>query len=134
MKRRSLLIISLIMILSVFCLAGCNVNTSGYMATGYVKSNTTGSAHMSFSSFKGSDSFSISSRSGSAKELKYSGKLESGNITVYYETDGTKKELFSLKGGEEIDSSLSDLGKGTVKITLDTEEKCKGGKFDFKFE
>ena len=66
--------------------------------------------------------------------LNYSGKLEKGNVIVYVDYDGTKKELFKLSDGEEINSSLKDLKEGTVYVIFETDGKCENGEFEFELE
>lgn len=134
MKRNALLIISLFMALTLFCLTGCDVETSGFKATTYVQSNTSDHASMKFGSLEGRDNFKLTAKGKSPKKLKYTGKLGTGSATVYYKIDGEKKELFSIKAGEEVDSSFGEFSDTTIKLFFETNEKCKDGKFTFDLE
>ena len=134
MKRKVFFVISVFMTLALFCLTGCDVETSGFKATTYVQTNTSTSAHMKFGSLEGGDDFTLKAKGKSPKTLKYTGKLGSGSATVYYETDGEKKELFTIKGGENVDSSAGEFTDATIKLYFETNEKCKDGKFDFELE
>ena len=55
-------------------------------------------------------------------------------MIVYVDYDGTKKELFKLSDGEEINSSLKDLKEGTVYVIFETDGKCENGEFEFELE
>lgn len=134
MKRKALLIISVFMALALFCLTGCNVETSGFKATTYVQSNTSEHASMKFGSFEGKDDFELNAKGNSPKKLRYTGKLGTGSATVYYEVGGEKKELFSIKAGEEVDSSAGEFTDTAIKLYFETNEKCKDGKFTFELE
>ena len=134
MKRKVFFVISVFMTLALFCLTGCDVETSGFKATTYVQTNTSTSAHMKFGSLEGGDDFTLKAKGNSPKKLKYTGKLGSGSATVYYETDGEKKELFTIKGGEKVDSSAGEFTDTTIKLYFETNEKCKDGKFTFELE
>ena len=134
MKRKTLLIFSLLMALLTFCLASCDVESSGFIAGKYVQKNNGNSAKISFSSFKGNDDYKIHTSGDSPKTLKYTGKLDSGDASVYYEVSGEKKELFRIKGGEEVNSSIGDINDTSVKIFFEAPEKCKGGEFTFELE
>ena len=63
--------------------------------------------------------------------LKYTGTLAKGSATVYYDNDGTKKELFSVSAGEDVDSSFEALEKGTLYIIIETDGTAEGGDFSF---
>ena len=124
-------------ILLVFCLlagfAGCSAYRSHYKAVGFVHSNTPGSAFMSFYEFEGTNVFTLKCKNAGGK-LKYSAKLETGAIKVYYDTDGSKKELFSVGAGDEISSSLDLASAGKTYIIVETDGKCMNGDFQFDTE
>ena len=120
----------LAVILMLLCLTGCSEYTSSYKAVGFVHSNTSKSAMMSFYSFDGRMVFKIKS----SGTVTCSGALESGNATVYYGNKDTKKELFTIKAGEEIEAHSEDVESGTIYIIVETDGKCTNGSFDFKAE
>ena len=129
MKKTLALIVSFVMLIS---LAGCGGYVSSYKAVMFVHSNTSSSASMSFYSFEGRMVFRlISSGEG---DLKYTAKLEQGSATVYYDYNGAKTELFSINGGEELDSHGGYIEKGTVYIIVETDGECMNGDFRFSFE
>lgn len=78
MKRIIPLLVSAAMLL---CLSGCGRYSSSYKAIGFVHSNESNSAFMSFHSFEGRMVFKL--KSDGEGELKYSAKLEDGKASVY---------------------------------------------------
>ena len=128
MKKIVVLLISAILLLS---LTGCGKYFSSYSALGFVHSNTSDSAYMSFYSFSGRMVFRL--RSSGEGDLKYTAKLESGNAAVYSDYNGTKQELFSISDGEEFDSHGGYVESGTVYIIVETDGACRGGDFRFSF-
>ncbi len=119
-------------VFAVAALSGCSKYTSHYFSIGFVHSNGAGSASMSFFEFEGSFNFKLKCRSEDRPVIKYSGKLEAGEITVYYDCGGTKTELFSISSGGDVRSSGGTLPYDTVYIIVETDGNCKNG--DFKFE
>lgn len=126
MKKVVILIASAIL---VFLLTSCGGYTSSYKAVGFVHSNESDAAFMSFYSFEGRMVFKL--KSSSEGDLKYTSKLESGYATVYYDFYGTKQELFSISAGEEIDSHGGYVEAGTVYIIVETDGVCQNGDFHF---
>ena len=129
MKKMMPAVVAVMLLL--VCLTGCGKYSSSFSATILVSSNTSGSSYMSFSSFSGTKTFKMNCKSGSDGVLEYSAKLETGSATVYYDDDGTKTELFTIKGGEEVRTSTVPVSNGTVYVIVETNEKCKEGRFDF---
>ncbi|MBR3298296.1 MAG: hypothetical protein IKI64_03735 [Clostridia bacterium] len=130
-KSRSLvrsaaaLMLALAMLL---CFFGCGGYKSKYKAVGFVHSNDTESANMSFYTFEGRMVFKL--KANSESDIKYSAKLESGSATVYYDWHG-KQELFSVKGGEELDLRGGYVDNGTIHIIVETDGECMNGEFSF---
>lgn len=111
-------------------LAGCSPYVPHYYAIMRVCTNDSDSASLIFGELDGTDVFKLKCRAG--EELRYSGKLEEGSLTVYYDCGGDKKELFSLRDGDEVSASADALPAGTVYIIVETSGKCRGG--DLAFE
>ncbi len=112
----------------LLCSFGCGGYNSKYKAVGFVHSNDTESAYMSFYTFDGRMVFKFHTTRES--DIKYSAKLESGSATVYYDYSG-KQELFSVKGGEELDSRGGYVDNGTIHIIVETDGECMNGEFSF---
>ena len=126
MKKTLALLTALLLLLS---LAGCGRYVSGYKAVGFVHSNSSASASMSFLSFEGRMVFRL--KSPAEGELKYEAKLESGKAAVYYDFHGTKQELFTISGGEETASRGGYVESGTVYVIVETDGTCQNGEFRF---
>ena len=116
-------------VLCVMCFAGCDKYTSKYNAVGFVHSNTSKEASMSFFEFEGTMVFELESR---GDQLRYSAKLEKGSASVCYDIDGIRKDLFKLNAGEKTSASVSGFENKKVTIIIETNGKCENG--DFKFE
>lgn len=120
----------------VLCLTGCGFVSSNYVssyrATMLVRSETSDSARMSFSTFDGRMVFRL--RSGGHDIIRSSIKLESGSATVSYAAGGTKTEWFTVNTGDEGGNSAGPLEKGTVYVIIETSETCREGSFRFDVE
>ena len=110
-------------------MTSCGKYTSKYKAVGFVHSNESSTAFMSFYSFDGKMVFKL--KSTGEGDLKYSAKLESGNAVVYYDYYGTKTELFSVSSGDEMESHGGYVEAGTVYVIVETSTECKNGDFHF---
>ncbi|MBR5179901.1 MAG: hypothetical protein IKW90_14020 [Lachnospiraceae bacterium] len=140
MKKALKYVVTILMVLSVLVLTACDKYASSWSAAGFVHSNSSKSASMSFWKFKGNIVYKLKCKDSTKEVLKYKGNLnnedeeENGTINVYYDIDGTKKELFSLKNGESIEASLDKLNEGTVYIIVETDGRCENGALEFNIE
>lgn len=123
-------LLSIVIALLLLPLSGCNRYTSHYKATVFVHTNTAKNASMSFSSFEGSMVFKMKCESEDEK-INYSAILEDGSATVFYDCNGTKTELISVRSGDTISAIGATLQKGTVYIIVETSQTCKNGRFSF---
>ena len=133
MKRVIKRLALLVTVAMMFGMTGCSGYTSSYKTTMCVMTNDSKSASLSFSTFEGSKSYKFKCKD-SGKNLKYTGNLGKGNATVYYDDNGTKKELFTVSGDETVDSKIEGLKKGTVYVIIETDGKCEDGRFEFELE
>ena len=138
-KKTRRFLVMVLMILSILSLTACGKYNSSWSATAFAHSNTSKSASMSFWKFDGTIVFKLKCKDSGKEVLKYSGKLdgkeENGTITVlYYDDDGTKKELFLLKNGESVEATLDKLNEGTVHIIVETDNRCENGELEFNIE
>ena len=129
LKKIVFLFVSIFLLLS---LPGCGKYMSSYKAIAFVHSNEKTSAFMTFYSFDGRMVFKL--KSSSEGDLKYTAKLESGSATVYYDFYGKKQKLFSISGGEVMDSHGGYVESGTVYIIVETDGNCRNGDFQFSLE
>ena len=130
--RRKANIILILMVLCL-CLTGCSSYTEHGVGTVIIQNNVSDKATVSFSSLDGTRVYKLKVKD-SNDVLKYTGTLAKGSATVYYDNDGTKKELFSVSSGENIDSSFEALEKGTLYIIVETDGKAEGGDFSFTLD
>lgn len=127
MKKAVILIMAVV--LCILCFTACSRYSSKYAAVGFVHSNTSKEASMSFFEFEGTMVFELES---SGDLLRYSAKLEKGSASVCYDIDGIRKDLFKLNAGEKTSASVSGFENKKVTIIIETNGKCENG--DFKFE
>ena len=119
-------------ILAALLLCSCDKYQSHYNAVGFVHSNTSSSAYMSFSSFDGTISFKL--KCGEGERIQYSAVLGEGSATVYYDCDGKKKLLFLIGAGEEVFDFVRPSETGSIYIIVETDGKCEEGKLKFDVE
>ena len=115
------------------CLTGCSSYTEHGVGMVIIQNNVSDKATVSFSSLDGTRVYKLKVKD-SNDVLKYTGTLAKGSATVYYDNDGTKKELFSVSAGENVDSSFEALEKGTLYIIVETDGKAEGGDFSFTLD
>ena len=130
-KKMTVLLVSLICLLAL-ALSGCGRYVSSWSAVACVSSNTSDSAFVNFYKLSGKMVFKL--KSDENEVIHYKGELKEGSLTVYYDTDGTKKELFSIKSGEKVDDCIGNLQKGTTYIIIETDERCENGDFHFDLQ
>ena len=134
MKTRVFVIFAATLLVCCLLLSGCSSEpyTSSYNAKGLVQTNTDSEATISFSEFQGVKVFKLKFNNGNTKSLVYSLRLEVGSAKIYYDTDGRKTELVSLKAGDSINENLKNLSCESMYIIIETGEKCLNGNFSFK--
>ncbi len=86
---------------------------------------------MSFSSFEGTIVYELKCKS-EGETLHYSSTLESGSADVFYDNNGEKVLMFSVRGGYEADGFVSNLQKGKIYIIVEATEPCTEGQFKFE--
>ena len=128
MKKTICAIAALLTVLLTF--GGCGGYASHYKAVGFVHSNETESAFMSFYEFEGTMVFKLKNKDGGA--LEYSAKLGSGEAEISYDCGNGKTSLSPVKQGDEPAGTTDPLPAGIVYIIIETDGKCGNG--DFRFE
>jgi hypothetical protein len=127
MKRIVCIFTALLLTLTLF---SCDANS--YVATGMVRSSWGGEASLKFLSFKGKQSFTLRAEPDESR-LEYEASLTEGEIAVYYILDGEEKVLFTLKGGERVDSSFN-YGGGDIRVRVVASDTCRGGSLEFELD
>ncbi len=120
--------LALVLLLTAVSLFGCSSYTSSYKATLLVRSIDRNSARIDFYTLEGRLVFCLQSDKG---PFSFSGKLGSGHISVYYDANGEKNLLFSLKGGDAVEAETVLETKGKVYVIIETDGKCENGSFSF---
>ena len=117
----------------VLCLAmtACGKYNSHYTSIVLITRSSSDEAYMHFGSFNGTNVFKVKSTD-KKNELRYSAELGEGSMTVYYDDDGTKKELFTINGGEKIEETTIELETGTTYLIFESDGNCKDGTFEFE--
>ena len=132
MKKNVAVLLLALTLLSVFVLAGCGY-ASKYKAVGFVHSNTSETAKMSFFEFEGKMVFKLNNKGGEG-QIAYTGSLGQGDLRATYVYNGIESGLFPLKSGEEIDSTGGYVENGTVYIIVETNAKCENGSLEFRID
>lgn len=134
MRNKILILFSVFVILFSLGLTGCGKYTSSYSATLLIKSNDSDSGFMNFYSFKGRNVMKFKAPKNKKSTLYYKASLGDGTATIYYDDDGTKKELFTIKGGESFEDTYGEFEDITLYVIYETDGKCKDGKIDFELK
>ena len=122
------------LILCALCLAGCSSKyKSSYNAVGFVHSNTSDEAEMSFSSFSGTMVFKLNCDE-DGEAVEYYANLGSGSATVWIDADGTKTELFRVYAGDSVHMRSDPIRRGTVYIIVESDGECRSGTLSFDLD
>ena len=123
----------LVAMLPVLFLAGCGVKyTSSYYALVCSHSSLVSNGKISFKEFKGRFVFKLKRTSDGDGPISYEGSIKEGEVTVFYDVNDTKYDLFSLSGEETASGYSENIERGKyVCIVLQSNGKIKEGKFTF---
>ena len=126
-------IVKLMTVLPILLLAGCeNKYRSSYWTTACVQSSQTSKGSISFAQFKGRFVFKLKRTADGDGAITYEGKINEGEITVFYDTNDIKSDLFTLSGEQSVSDVAGYVTKGvTVYIVIESNGVAKGGKFSF---
>lgn len=124
---KKILPVFVLIVLCLACLVGCSKYTSSYSALMLITTNTSKAGSIRFSSFTGTKVFKLQS----SGQLNYSAELSGGNATVYYDSNGTKTELFKISSGQSVGPASISVTPGTVYVIVETDGKCESGNFSF---
>ncbi len=132
MKKYFNLISTVSILLLTLMLSGCSAYVSRYKLVASVRTNTSKEASLSFYSMEGSIVFKLKEKNDTGT-MKYSMKLESGSINVYYDNGDGKTPLSIVNSGDELTSQI-EVKRGTIYIIIEAKEKCTNGSFKFNLE
>ena len=126
MKRTIAIVLFLTVMLT---LIACDVGyASSYRAIALVQSNGRTSYRISFYELTGTATATIRRTEAGEGELYYSASLEAGEVNVYYDANGVKELLFTVKGGETVEGRGGYVEEGRrIYIIVETVGEAKNG-------
>ncbi|MBQ8831652.1 MAG: hypothetical protein IJ017_08635 [Oscillospiraceae bacterium] len=128
---------ALVLILTLIMLCSCGGYVNNYSATILITSCQGDEASMEFDTFKGTYNFKLKGKHDSDHTLDCEASLAEGEMNVYVSVDGEKELLFTIKGGESYNDTitLNDRydNERVVYIILESADKCVGGDFEFEY-
>ncbi len=133
MKRLLLILLTL---LTVFSLFSCSKYKSSYTATMLIRSSGGDDCEAKFASLNGTLVLNARVREDDPEGMiHYEAELEEGEISVYYDALGVKELLFTIKGGEHLDSRGGYVERGNkVAIIIETNGTAKNGEIEIDFD
>ena len=127
----------LAIILTLGTLCGCSGYINNYSATILVTSCHGDEASMEFDTFKGTYNFKLKGDNDSDHTLDCEASLAEGEMKVYIGVDGEKELLFTIKGGEFCNKTITLDDKydneRVVYIILESTDKCRDGDFEIEY-
>ena len=135
MKRLSFILIIVLLIAS---LIGCgNGYVNKYSAKMMRTSCWDDEASMEFSDFKGIYHFKLKGENDNDHTLEYEASLGEGEINIYVGVNGEKELIFTIKGGESYDNTVTLDDKyddmKTIYIIVESKNKSSNGDFEFEY-
>ena len=110
---KKILFLTIVLLLSIL-LSSCKY-ISSYKAIALVRTQTSHSCKVSFSSLDGTLVFKLKKTDSKADgNIRYSLKVTNGEIKLYYDIYGTKEQLAYVKAGESIDDFGGYIEGGKV--------------------
>ena len=96
---------------------------TGYRAIGLVRIETSHGFETSFLSLDGQLQFKVKKTDrGTEGEISYSVQVDEGELRLYYETNGVKQELVTVKAGESVtDKGGYVEGGRTVYVIIEAD-------------
>ena len=127
----------LVLLLTLALLCGCDGYVKKYSATILITSQIDNEASMEFDTFKGTYNFKFDGKNASDHTLDCEASLAEGEIKVYVGADGEQELLFTIKGGESYNETITlddkyDNAK-KIYVILESTDKCKDGDFEFEY-
>ena len=128
-------ILALLLTLAILC--SCSGYVKSYSATILITSHINNEASMEFDTFKGTYNFKLEGKNASDHALDCEASIAEGEMKVYIGVDGEKELLFTIKGGESYNETITlddkyDNAK-KIYVILESTDKCKDGDFEFEY-
>ena len=99
-----------------------------------VSTNFSNKASVSFDSFSGTYVIKLKNNSPDEAFLTYEATLGEGNVSVYYDFNDEKLNLFEIEADGSVDSKTEAFTGKTVYIIIESDGKCNDGSFSFALE
>ncbi len=133
MKKIAAIFLSILMLCSLF---SCSKYRSSYSAIMLIKSEGRDGCEAEFHSLEGTLVLNSTVKSPDTDgKIHYEAELQDGEISVYYDIDGTKELLFTIKGGQKVDSIGGQVKKGDkVTFIIETNGTAKNGEIEIDFD
>ena len=136
MKKLSFILAIVLLAATLF---GCgNGYVNKYTAKMMQTSCWDDEASMEFSVFKGVYHFKLKGKNDSDHTLEYDASLGEGEVNVYVGANGERELIFTIKGGESYDNtiSLDDKydGAKTIYVIVESENNSSNGDFEFEYD
>ena len=129
--------LTLLTMLTLGMLCSCGGYVKNYSATILITSCQGDEASMEFDTFKGTYNFKLKGKNDSDHTLDCEASLVEGEMKVYIGVDREKELLFTIKGGESYNDTitLDDRydNERVVYIILESTDKCVDGDFEFEY-
>ncbi len=121
----------------IFAFCSCSVYRSSYSAVMLIRSEERNHCEVDFGSLKGTLVMDAKVKSDPELDgtIHYEAELQEGELSVYYDIDGTKELLFTIKGGERVDSRGGKVALGDkVTFIIETVGTAKDGEIELEFD
>ena len=133
MKKTALSLVLLIILVLISCtFFACAKYNSSYSTLMCVKSQGSKDGFIKFKEFKGRYVFNFKYDPEGEGQIKYTASIGNGTVTVYYDSNDEKKELFKISDGQTLTATDGDIVKGHVYIIIEAEESVGSGSFEFE--
>ncbi len=134
MKRIFSLFLAVIML---FALCACSSYHTSYSATMLLRSEERNHCEVDFGSLAGTLVMDAKVKADPEVDgtIHYEAELREGELSVYYDINGAKELLFTIKGGEKVDSRGGKVSVGDkVTFIIETVGTAKNGEIELDFD
>ena len=133
MKKIALALVLVIILVLISCsFMACSKYSSSYSTLMCVKSQKSSEGFIRFEEFKGRYVFNFKYEGEGEGHIKYTASVGTGNVTVYYDSNDEKKELFKISDVQTLTATDGVIVKGHVYIIIEAEESVGSGSFEFE--
>jgi hypothetical protein len=126
-----------VLMLALVMLCNCSGYVKSYSATLLITSSVGDEASMKFHTFNGSYNVKLKRDGAAEHTLDCEASLAEGEMNVYVGVGREKELLFTLKGGESLDTKITlDSkydGEKYIYVILESVGKCTDGDFEFEY-